>query len=42
MADRSKQNWVAEPLPPPWWDHAFAIIVTVTIVMAFVLWLFFG
>jgi hypothetical protein len=42
MADRSRQNWVAEPVPPPWRDHAFPIVVTVTIAMALALWIFLG
>jgi hypothetical protein len=40
MDDRSKKNWVAEPLPAPWWDNAFAIAIAVTIVMAAALALF--
>jgi hypothetical protein len=33
MAYRSSnKNWVPEPLSPPWWDNAFAIVVAVTIV----------
>jgi hypothetical protein len=42
MPDRSKQNWVAEPVPMPRWDSAFAIgvAIAVTIVVTAVLALF--
>jgi hypothetical protein len=40
MADRSKKNWVPEPLSKPWWNDAFAILVAVSIAMAVALALF--
>jgi hypothetical protein len=42
MPDRSKLNWVAEPVPMPRWDAAFAIgvAIAVTIVVTAVLALF--
>jgi hypothetical protein len=42
MPDRSKQNWVAEPMRRPQWDTAFAIgvAIAVTIVVTAVLALF--
>jgi hypothetical protein len=42
MIDRSKLNWVAEPMPRPQWDTAFAIgvAIAVTIVVTAVLALF--